>query len=160
MYVCVCKLGPAYTHSAPILHHVTDILGHHLSRPGERGLEVRRHGDRPPVPLDLCRRLCLWHHRDVPTASLPELHHRHLPPRRPLGSQLQVSLPHPAPRPFTPLPSVVQSFWVEEDELPGRGALPTKIYPSTSPGASPPTHSQLHLAAGPAALLLLHQQCC
>lgn len=41
---------------------------------GERGLEVRCHGDRPPLPVDLCVCVRVWHNGHVPAAALPELH--------------------------------------------------------------------------------------
>lgn len=41
---------------------------------GERGLEVCRHGDRPPLSVDLCVCLCVRHTGHVPAAPLPELH--------------------------------------------------------------------------------------
>lgn len=47
---------------------------------GERGLEVCCHGDRPPLPVDLCVRVRVWHNGHVPAATLPELHsqdHQH-----------------------------------------------------------------------------------
>lgn len=46
----------------------------HPDSAGERGLEVRCDGDRPPLPVDLCVCVCLWHDGHVPAASLPELH--------------------------------------------------------------------------------------
>lgn len=41
---------------------------------GERGLEVCCHGDRPPLPVDLCVCVCLRHIGHVHAAALPELH--------------------------------------------------------------------------------------
>ncbi len=41
---------------------------------GERGLEVRCHGDRPPLPVDLCVCVRVRYNGHVPAAALPELH--------------------------------------------------------------------------------------
>lgn len=41
---------------------------------GERGLEVRCHGDRPPLSVDLCVCVRVRHIGHVPAAALPELH--------------------------------------------------------------------------------------
>lgn len=42
--------------------------------PGERGLEVCCHGDRPPLSLDLCICVRVRHNGHVPAAAIPELH--------------------------------------------------------------------------------------
>lgn len=41
---------------------------------GERGLEVRCHGDWPPLPVDLCVCVRVRHNGHVYAAALPELH--------------------------------------------------------------------------------------
>lgn len=152
--VCVCELRPAHTWSAPILHPATHPGLLCLHCPGERGLEVRRHGDRPPVPLDLCLRLCLRHHRHVPAASLPELHRHHLPPSRPLGSQLQV---RPRPRSVLLHPSALcpALVWMEEGQRTTRkrGAAPKDAPPHITWSPSPRTSAHTQPAppdAGPA----------
>uniref|UniRef100_A0A8C9NGK5 Cholinergic receptor nicotinic beta 2 subunit n=1 Tax=Serinus canaria TaxID=9135 RepID=A0A8C9NGK5_SERCA len=64
----------------------------------ERGLEVRGHGHRPPLPMDLRLRLCLWHRWHVPAAPLPELHHQLPAAARPGHPHLQIAWGMASPR--------------------------------------------------------------
>lgn len=75
-------------------------LTQHFSWPraGERGLEVRGHGHRPPLPMDLRLRLCLWHRWHVPAAPLPELHHQLPAAARPGHPHLQIAWGMASPR--------------------------------------------------------------
>lgn len=59
-----------------IMFAITLILSPHThpESAGERGLEVRCDGDRPPLPVDLCVCVRLRHDGHVPAAALPELH--------------------------------------------------------------------------------------
>lgn len=45
-----------------------------FSSTGERGLEVCCHGDRSPLPVDLCVCVRVRHNGHVPAAAIPELH--------------------------------------------------------------------------------------
>lgn len=68
----------------PILHPF-----HPSSCTGERGLEVCCHGDRSPLPVDLCVCVCVRHNGHVPAAAIPELHSQDHHPH----SRLTVPLP-------------------------------------------------------------------
>lgn len=76
----------------------------HLSRPrvGERGLEVRGHGHRPPLLVDLRLCLRLRHRRHVPPAALPELRHQLSAAARPGHPHLQIAPGRPPVLPAGP----------------------------------------------------------
>lgn len=57
---------------------------------GERGLEVRGHGHRPSLLMDLRLCLCLRHRRHVSPAPLPELRHQLPAAARPGHPHLQI----------------------------------------------------------------------
>lgn len=71
-------------------------------RAGERGLEVRGHGNRPPLLVDLRLRLRLWHRRDVPPAPLPELRHQLPAAARPGHPHFQIAPGRPPVLPASP----------------------------------------------------------
>ena len=81
--------------------------------------------------------------RLMETLRRAELRHCHLPPRRPLGSQLQVR-PSPAPLLLQPLCWTIVLGGGEMSEPPERGVLP------------PQTHHSRHLEPLPSPPLLPH----
>lgn len=66
---------------------------------GEWGLEVCGHGDWSSVSLDLCVCVCLWHNRNVPSASLPKLHSQNY------HQHTRLTNHHPPPHQWT-LPTI------------------------------------------------------